>query len=187
MLANPPRRRLLTVTAAIAATAGIARAARAATPYREISWNDLIPKDWDPMKEFKDLQHLANASDTDPRVQQLYDRMREVWDGAPTVNALAGQAIKLPGYVVPLEETKAGMREFLLVPYFGACIHSPPPPANQIVHVRAASPVKNVRTMDAVWVRGTLDIKRANSAMGVSGYTLAASSVVKYTGKAGGP
>ncbi|MGD9942172.1 MAG: DUF3299 domain-containing protein [Burkholderiaceae bacterium] len=178
------RRRLL--AAALIATAGCFSRGAAATSYRELSWNDLIPKDWDPTKEFKDLQHLANASDFDPRVQQLYDRMREVWDKAPTVRELAGQAVRLPGYVVPLEEVKGAIQEFLLVPYFGACIHTPPPPANQIIHVRSASPVKGLRTMDAVWVSGTLDVKRADSLMGVSGYTLAAASVRKHTGTTGG-
>ena len=62
-------------------------------------------------------------------------QMRELWDNAPTNPKMDGARVRLPGYVVPLEEVKGELKEFLLVPYFGACIHSPPPPANQIVHV----------------------------------------------------
>ena len=71
--------------------------------------------------------------------------------------------MRLPGYVVPLEEVKGELKEFLLVPYFGACIHSPPPPANQIVHVTSRTPLKGWRTMDAVWVNGTLKAARSES------------------------
>ena len=98
--------------------------------------------------------------------------MRELWDTAPTVAGLAGQSVSLAGYLVPLDEAKDGIRDFLLVPYFGACIHTPPPPANQIVHVRSQTPIKGFRTMDAVWVSGTLELDRSKTDMGVSGYTM---------------
>jgi hypothetical protein len=86
----------------------------------------------------------------------------------------------LPGYVVPLEESAQGMKEFLLVPYFGACIHTPPPPANQIVHVFSAKPVEGFHSMDTVWVVGTLKTERAESDMGRSGYRIDAIAVERY-------
>jgi uncharacterized protein len=82
--------------------------------------------------------------------------------------------------VVPLDETAAGLTSFLLVPYFGACIHTPPPPSNQIIHVHTATPAK-VRTMDPVWVRGTLKLERSNTAQGASGYRLDAAGIDPYT------
>lgn len=154
-----------------------------ASQYKEITWDALVPPDWDPTKSFRDLQKLGMLPDSDPRVQALYDRMRKVWDEAPTVPSLAGRDVKIPGFIVPLESGKAGIREFLLVPYFGACIHTPPPPANQIIHVRANPPVKGFQTMSAVWVSGTLGLARADSALGVSGYSMQAAKVVEYTGK----
>jgi len=51
------------------------------------------------------------------------------------VKELNGQKVSIPGYLLPLEITGSSVTEFLLVPYFGACIHAPPPPPNQIVHV----------------------------------------------------
>lgn len=170
------RRRLVVVAAA-----AIVNFHALAADFREITWDELVPKDWDPKKLFKDLPPVS--SDTDPRAAELYTRLREEWDNAPTVPALAGNAIRLPGYLVPLDEDKEGLREFLLVPYFGACIHTPPPPANQIVHVRSAKAIKGLRTMSSVMVSGTLGIERSPSAMGVSGYTMVASRVEAYRGK----
>lgn len=155
-----------------------------AAQFPKISWEALIPPDWDPMKSFSDLQHLANAPDSDPRVQKLYDRMRKVWDEAPTVASFNGRQVKIPGFIVPLEgDGEKGLKEFLLVPYFGACIHTPPPPANQIIHVTSNPPVKGFQSMSAVWVSGTVGLERGESEMGASGYRIQAARVEKYREK----
>ncbi|MCM5572270.1 DUF3299 domain-containing protein [Burkholderiaceae bacterium FT117] len=169
------RRRLL-FAATLLALPGAARTEE----FPEISWEDLVPKDWDPMKSLEGLQVPSYLHDADPRAQALMKRIREILDNAPTVPAMAGRKVRLPGYLVPLEEDERGVGEFLLVPYFGACIHSPPPPANQIVHVRADKPVRGLRTMEAVWVSGTLRIDRSDTGMGVSGYVMDARRVVRY-------
>ena len=175
--ASVSRRRLLVRTALALA---MPASARAGTPaFREISWDDLMPKDWDPMKEMNG-RIAGIVSDGDPRALKLQQDMRRIWDSAPTVPALDGASVKLPGYVVPLEEAKGGLREFLLVPYFGACIHVPPPPANQIVLVVPKEAVKGFRTMDTVWVSGTLQSARSASAMGASGYRMTAAIVEPY-------
>lgn len=156
------------------------QAARASA--KEVSWESLMPPDWNPMKEFEGVD-LGLMNDGDPRAVKLLRRLREVWDQAPVNSAMEGVLIRIPGYVVPLEESKQGMKEFLLVPYFGACIHSPPPPANQIIHVIANQPVRGLRSMDAVWVQGRLQIFRGDSVMGVSGYRIEAPVVEIYVEK----
>jgi nickel/cobalt exporter len=45
------------------------------------------------------------------------------------------QTVVMDGYALPLRAEDGRIVEFLLVPWVGACIHTPPPPANQIVHV----------------------------------------------------
>ena len=161
----------------------VVKAASAPNPaYREITWDDLVPKDWDPTKGFKDL-NMGMMSDSDPRAIAALKRMRETWDNAPTNHAIDGQQVRIPGYLVPLEDTKAGMKEFLLVPYFGACIHTPPPPSNQIVHVKPLQPPKGFRSMDTVWVNGTIKTLRSDSAMGASSYRLEAVLVEPYVEK----
>jgi hypothetical protein len=72
----------------------------------------------------------------------------------------------LPGFAIPLENKGGKVSEFLLVPYFGACIHSPPPPANQIIHVVTKKPVTKLLSMDAVKVSGTLSLQYASTPWG---------------------
>lgn len=175
---RPTRRTWLAMGAALA----LPLPALAAT-FSEISWEELVPKGWDPAKSLQAQQpDLAGLSDTDPRAEKALEALRRIWDNAPTVPAMAGRMVRLPGYLVPLEEGKDGIREFLLVPYFGACIHTPPPPSNQIVLGRAAKPFKGLRTMDAVWASGRLQIERADSSMGVASYAMQVERVVKYQG-----
>jgi hypothetical protein len=149
---------------------------------RVISWEELVPKDWDPMKELKGMD-LSKLDDSDPRANEMLMKLQEASNNAPTNTAMNGVEVKIPGFIVPLEEDKGEVTEFLLVPYFGACIHTPPPPANQILHVRPKQGAK-FRAMDTVWVTGKLQTLRNDSMMGVSGYHVAADSVTKYTGGA---
>ena len=166
-LMKPP----LAVTAPAKAAAG--------SP-RTITWDALVPAGWDPFKDFKDL-NFQMMDDGDPRASAMLKKMREVWDNAPVNSAVVGESVRLPGFVVPLEDSKEGLKEFLLVPYFGACVHSPPPPANQIVHVLPKSPAKGLRSMDAVWITGTLTTGRTDSYMGAASYRIEALSVAPYT------
>jgi hypothetical protein len=176
------RRRLITLALAAPLLAVLGRAQAADATPKETSWEELMPKDWDPMKGLGvgDAGLVAEGS---VKERNLMRQMRELWDNAPTNPKMDGARVRLPGYVVPLEEVKGELKEFLLVPYFGACIHSPPPPANQIVHVTSAQPLKGWRTMDAVWVSGTLKAARNDSAMGTSGYVIRDPVVEKYVFK----
>jgi len=168
----------LLVAGPLAAAQSAATPAAAAAGFREARWEELMPKGWDPYARFRGM-NLGLLSDTHPRVLQLMRELREILDNAPINPALAGASIRLPGYVVPLDQAKGELKEFLLVPYFGACIHTPPPP-NQIVHVVLAKPAKGFLAMSAVWVSGVLDVRRNDSAMGVSGYAMQAAAVARH-------
>ena len=157
-----------------------APAASAPGAVRTIAWDALVPTGWDPFKDFKDLNFQA-MDDGDPRASAMLKKMRDAWDNAPVNTQLVGQMVRIPGFVVPLEDSKDGLKEFLLVPYFGACVHSPPPPANQIVHVLPRTPAKGLRSMDAVWISGKLTTGRTDSYMGAAGYRIEAVSVAPYT------
>ena len=154
------------------------RAPAPASTVKTITWEELVPPGWDPMAPFRD-RNLLTIREGSSAEQEMMRELREIWDRAPTRAELAGQALRLPGYVVPLDLVGEQLREFLLVPYFGACIHSPPPPANQIVHVTLKKPVA-LRTMDVVWVSGRMATERQDTAMGVSGYSMAADRVEPY-------
>jgi hypothetical protein len=154
-------------------------AADKAVSFRETTWEELIPKDWDPAAPFKNLK-LETLDDSDPRAAEALELLRTTWDNAPTAPEMNGAAIRIPGFIVPLERDGEAVRELLLVPYFGACVHVPPPPANQIIHVLVDPPLADARTMDTVWVSGTLDIARSPTSLGVSGYRMTATKVVPY-------
>jgi hypothetical protein len=97
------------------------------------------------------------------------------------VDDLDGMKIRLPGYIVPLDfSADAEHREFLLVPYFGACLHTPPPPPNQIVFVSAEPPAKIPNIYDPVWLEGTLTTGRFDTDMGNSAYELSLSKLEPY-------
>jgi len=170
--------RLLLLLVSICATL-LAPISQAADPYKNATWESLVPKDWDPAKEFKTL-NLGSLQDSDPRATEALSRMKDTWANAPTERTLDGAKIRISGFAIPLEMKGDKVTEFLLVPYFGACIHTPPPPANQIIHVISKKPLDNMRTMDAVTVSGTMGLNRAESPWGTSGYRLAVEKVEPY-------
>jgi hypothetical protein len=151
-------------------------------PARTIGWEQLIPAGWDPYKDLKAL-NLDGLKDSDPKADEALKKMRKMWDNAPINPLILGQNVRLPGYLVPLEDLPEGTKEFLLVPYFGACVHSPPPPANQIVHVLLDKPNKRFRLMDVVWVSGPLSATKTDSHMGVASYRIDAKTLTAYTEK----
>lgn len=147
--------------------------------YKEIKWEELVPKDWNPSKEFKDL-NLAGLNDSDPRAVRALEKLKEAWDNAPANPALNGGRVRIPGFLVPVERTRDVISEFLLVPYFGACIHTPPPPSNQVIHVFPARMVKGLNAMDPVWVSGVLEVSRSDTTMGNASYRVNADIVEAY-------
>lgn len=108
------------------------------------------------------------------------------WMSAPTkssanppavVASLDGKRVQIGGYVVPLDFDATRVKEFLLVPFVGACIHVPPPPPNQIVYVKAETGVDVHGTFDPVWVTGTLTVTPAFTGLAEAGYSLDAEKV----------
>lgn len=103
--------------------------------------------------------------------------------GSAAVNAeLDGQRVTIPGFVVPLERGADGLlSEFFLVPYFGACIHVPPPPPNQIVYVRMRAGAGLRSIEDAQWVTGRLHAAARTTDLGVAAYTLDGERLEPYS------
>ncbi|MDR1038163.1 MAG: DUF3299 domain-containing protein [Deltaproteobacteria bacterium] len=170
----------LAVLAALAA--GSAAAVQAERTYREngwLIWDELVDPSWDPAKIFQELG-IDKMRDDDPRAEEAVRSFMERWSQAPVNPAMGGQAIKIPGFVVPLDMDGAELREFFLVPYFGACIHVPPPPPNQIIYVKSDRPIEGVGVMDVVFAYGIIRSERFSSELGDAGYTLAADKVEPY-------
>tara|TARA_B110000211_G_scaffold197288_2_gene226714 strand:- start:3 stop:503 length:501 start_codon:yes stop_codon:yes gene_type:complete len=140
-----------------------------ANPPKEIFWEDLIPKDHVQI----DTQAQANHEGSEQNwVQPDLD--------APVVKALDGQSVSLPGFVVPLEGDSEVITEFLLVPYFGACIHVPPPPPNQIVHVTIKGGVPIDSLYDAIVVTGIISTQSWSGEIAQVGYKMKAVGVAPF-------
>ncbi|NCA70036.1 MAG: DUF3299 domain-containing protein [Sphingobacteriia bacterium] len=151
-----------------------------------IDWDRLIPADWQPeaLIEGFDLDEIEALDDDDPRALALMDKLMELWAKAPVVTELDGRMIRLPGFVVPLELDAERMSEFLLVPYYGACIHVPPPPANQTVHVVAPAGREYVGGLfDTVWVTGRLRVVSSSSELAEAGYRIEVVAIEPYDGE----
>lgn len=147
--------------------------------YPELDWDKLMPDDWDPMAAFRDL-NVAELQDNDPKAQEALNKMRAAWSDAPVNASLAGQKVRIPGFVIPIEQSESGVDELLLVPYFGACIHTPPPPANQIIHVKLSEAEPAVGAMQAYWVWGELTTSKFSSELGDAAYHLKATGIQPY-------
>ena len=146
--------------------------------YTEITWENLIPPTWDPAKVF-DKFNFDKFSDDDPRADKALKEFQTLWSNAPANKELGGKLVRIAGFVAPLDFLGVQLSEFLLVPYFGACIHVPPPPANQIVYVILEKPM-GIQMMDTVMVYGKLEIEKSESDIGDAGYRIKAVAVEPY-------
>jgi hypothetical protein len=94
---------------------------------------------------------------------------------------LEGRNVRIPGFIVPLELNEQGkVTEFFLVPYFGACIHVPPPPPNQMLFVTVPKGITLDSMYAAYWVTGRLSTRTKQTRLGAAAYTLAASDLEEY-------
>lgn len=145
----------------------------------DLEWEALMPAGWNPKKALEGVD-LAALSDNDPQANALLEKLRRDLDNAPVVKSLDGKRVRIAGFVVTLERNDRGVSEFLLVPYFGACIHTPPPPANQIIHVLPKTPVPAEMAIFPVYVTGTLKTVAAVTPEGAAGYRIADAQVAEY-------
>ena len=147
-----------------------------------------MPENWVKAisKDFDALYKLSNLQDGSAQATKAMQELKRKFDDAPIVKNQLNQKIRISGYVVPMEATRDKHRDFLLVPYFGACIHSPPPPANQIILIKSDIQTKFTKlpeSMDMVWIEGELKESRVSTSQGMSGYSLLARSVLPYENK----
>lgn len=98
-------------------------------------------------------------------------------DAPAVVTELDGKRVHIGGYVVPLDFDATKVKEFLLVPYVGACIHVPPPPPNQIIYVKAEKGFDVAGSFDPVYVTGTLKAASQYTGLAETGYTIDADKV----------
>ena len=95
--------------------------------------------------------------------------------------ALDGRSIWLPGFIVPLDlDAEGRVTEFFLVPYYGACIHVPPPAPNQMLFVSYPKGLALASMYAAYWVNGRITARTRQSKLGSAAYELAATAIEEY-------
>ncbi len=97
------------------------------------------------------------------------------------VSSLNGLKVRIPGYVVPLDfNAENKYKEFLLVPYFGACLHTPPPPPNQIIYVTSEEGVEVANIQEPYWLEGVMSTGEFTSDLADTAYEVALTDLEKY-------
>lgn len=154
-----------------------------------INMLETLPKRGPETEEFyieidKAMPSLKEAGVDIQKVMEKRNEMRTA-----IVRELDGKKVRLPGYLLPLEVMGANVTEFLLVPWIGACIHTPPPPPNQILYVKIIKGGYRPKGLyDPVWVTGkmtvqsqTRDLFLVDGSADIDiGYSIAAEQVQPY-------
>jgi len=141
----------------------------------QLEWKDLLPpgeRDKATLSPPTALHDYLLGEDGPAATQPMNFSVNE---------ALNGRLIRIPGFIVPLEIDPEGrVTEMFLVPFFGACIHVPPPPPNQIVHVTLAKALPLDSMYDAFWITGRLAVAKLKTRLGVSAYSVRDATSEEY-------
>ncbi|WP_295315520.1 DUF3299 domain-containing protein [Roseobacter sp.] len=161
------RRELIALSAAFASAPG----AGFANTARLVGWDDLIPPGV-PYSQIIGEGEIDLQNDTWlPVFDENATRLNDDLDGA---------YIKMPGYMLPVDLSAAGVTSFIMVPYVGACIHTPPPPANQLVFVQSEKPWPGDTMWDPVWVTGLITHELQSTTVADIGYAMAADKIEAF-------
>ena len=141
----------------------------------KIMWEDLVPEEYKPeaiMEKY--VEQIEALEEGSPEEVELFAKLKAEFNNAPSNEKLAGKTVKIPGFVSPLDENNGMVSDFLLVPYFGSCIHSPPPPINQTVLVKPQAD-KSIAMNDIyqpVWVVGEIRVEPVTTDLAQAGYQI---------------
>ncbi len=147
-------------------------------PAETLSWADLMPQE-----ELETLQALNDGS-ADPSLMAQFTGQSPIAEQMGTFNVvedLDQLVVRMPGYILPLDYATQGQaREFLLLPYHGACVHYPPPPPNQIVYLRSPYPIQFNSLWEPVWVEGRMEIERQDTDLAAAAYAMTVRAVSPF-------
>ena len=176
------RLRTLLLTGAII-TAMISLAAAAETPVA-LRWAQLIPHHASAGNQARRLLFGpvpgSDVSHTDiPEADWMSIKRQQPGAGDPPafVSDFDTKRVSISGYLVPLDLENKTINEFLLVPWRGACVHVPPPPANQVIYINAPSGYTPTGQYDSVKVTGTLKSGLTSTGLADADYSIEADTV----------
>lgn len=139
----------------------------------DLEWDDLLP---DGSARPLPNSLLGNIHDSVNNLmgrQPISSGVRGDWNG---------KIVRIPGFVVPIDFDGTSVSSFILVPYVGACVHVPPPPANQLVFVTTSDPYESDGLFEAVNVTGMFGTASTRTQLAEVGYALSADKIEPYEG-----
>lgn len=145
----------------------------AAEPPIDIQWEDLVPEGVQAAEDLNALLGIHDPGDA-PLAEQSQIEEGQV------VTEYNEKTIRIPGYLLPLDFGSEGSTQFLLVPYVGACIHVPPPPANQIVLVTTETPYQSQGLFEPVYVTGLFNTAITDTEYAEVAYALSAEDIEAF-------
>lgn len=170
MTASLHRRAFVALAAAAALSPATSRAEEAITLY----WEDLVPKDEELGTFYSTLKELGLLKVGENKIPWA------IQPPAAMVRDYDDKMVRIPGFIVPLSLEGTGVTEGLLVPYVGACIHVPPPPANQIVFIRLKEAKDEAALWDPVWATGRFGTQAVATELADVGYMMADATLEPY-------
>lgn len=158
--------------------------------YQEIEWQDLMPKeDLDALMNPPEyLDDIADGSEEDALPDQFStaaenpdDPYQKALVSTRVIAEFNNRKIRLPGFIVPLDfDDHQVITSFLLVPFFGACIHLPPPPPNQIIFATYEPGLSLDDLSDAFFVEGTIFTELKEGEIATSAYSMTIDRILPY-------
>ncbi|QFT59541.1 hypothetical protein FIU94_11970 [Sulfitobacter sp. THAF37] len=136
----------------------------------DLEWRDLLPTGDQSLPG--NLAGILPHDESSLAAQQpMSTGIRTDWNG---------QIVRLSGFIVPIDYKGTGVTAFILVPYVGACVHVPPPPANQLVFVTTGTPYESAGMFEAVTVTGMFGSASTSTQLAEIGYALSADEIQPY-------
>lgn len=184
---------LLAVTMAQAASSSVAATKPTkSAKFKTIEWPDLMPQqDLDallnPPEYLADIEDGSAEDQISSQINSAIaaakdDRYQQALVSTTIKPEMNAQAIRIPGFIVPLEfSDDQVITEFFIVPFFGACIHVPPPPPNQIIHVKYPKGFKLEALYNPFWLSGVLKTTLMENDMATAAYAMEVHLVEDYT------
>ncbi|MBV1885165.1 MAG: DUF3299 domain-containing protein [Gammaproteobacteria bacterium] len=160
--------------------------------FKTVEWTDLMPKEnlealLNPPSYVTDIKDGSAEDQISSQIQNTNaaasdDRYQQALVSTRVVSEISGQAIRIPGFIVPLEfDDEQTITQFFLVPFFGACIHVPPPPPNQVIFVDYPEGLKLEALYDPFWVSGVVKTSLIKNELATAAYTLKMQFFEAYT------
>ena len=168
------------------------RAGAAGKEFNTIEWTDLIPPEvleilLNPPSYLAEIEDGSAEDQISSQIKSSIatasdDRYQQALVSTEVNADMDGARVRIPGFIVPLEfDDEQTVTQFFLVPYFGACLHMPPPPPNQIILVDYPDGIKLEELYTPFWISGEMSTDLSENDMATSAYSMKMALYEPYT------